>query len=473
VSLVNPVLFSQRFNVSPTALDTAALLDPFLNADTKLFIDPLLLEKSAHPTIKARGLAVLRAGFSNVLDLVEVSQRVGDAAWKAAVRLLNLEETAETCLGYGGASIRGSSRPDSIRQAILSTAKEIIQLGEKNPNVIPLMGLLEAGVGPDTISDMTTNFIRPVLAEITSDFCAANGIPTRAFKEFGGAQLPENPLRPGSPVLLVPRDILRDLPFATDWSEVSSVAMEVQSIRDAVNRMFGDITKANVTEKKEAIRAATLSSLTNVRALLRAVLDATEPYDQKADNFGYYALREILRANPALFSGKAAKPPQKDQKTLEGVVHEIVAAFTEMVEDNNLWELLWHGTEPKKERAAQLLFYGVAKNICSANNIDISPETNAGGGPVDFKFSTGYHGRYLVEIKLSKGTVVHGYQKQLEVYKKASKTHQAMLLVVQVGPLGAKFRTITRLKAEAEGRGERASAIALVDARRQRSASKR
>jgi len=473
MSLVNPVLFSQRFNVSPTALQQEDLLDPFLNADTKLFIDPLLLAKSAHPTIKAKGYPALRHGFSQVLDLVEASRTPDDAAWKAAMRLLNLRETAETCLGYGGASISGASRPDSLRQAILRTAKDIIELGEKNPNIIPLMGLLEEGVGPDTISDMTTNFLRPVLAEITSDFCARNGIPMRAFTGFGGAQLPENPLRPGSPVLLVPRDILRDLPFATDWSDVSRVALEVQEIRNAVNAMLGDIAKASRAERKHAIRAAALASLRNLRALLKAVADESDPYDAKVDPFGYYALRRVLRTDPSIFVGVAAQPAQKDQASLERVVNEIVTIFTDMVENNNLWELLWHNNEPKRERAAQLLFFAIANVICSANNIDISPETNAGGGPVDFKFSTGYHGRYLVEVKLSKGAVVHGYEKQLEVYKKASATHQAMLLVVVVGPWLQKQRTIAKLKADAEARGERTSSIRVVDGRRQASASKR
>jgi hypothetical protein len=76
-------------------------------------------------------------------------------------------------------------------------------------------------------------------------------------------------------------------------------------------------------------------------------------------------------------------------------------------------------------------------------------------------------------VKLSKGRVVHGYQKQLEVYKTASKTHQAMLLIVKVGPVDAKLRTINRMKADAEKRGERASAIRVVDGRRQLSASRR
>lgn len=74
-----------------------------------------------------------------------------------------------------------------------------------------------------------------------------------------------------------------------------------------------------------------------------------------------------------------------------------------------MWELVWNGTVPRHERASQLLFFAVANVMCAINNVDISPEINSGGGPVDFKFSTGYRGRVLVELKLSTGSVVHGY----------------------------------------------------------------
>src|SRR5690606_9744731 len=115
----------------------------------------------------------------------------------------------------------------------LTTTKEIITLGEKNPNVIPLMGLFESGVGPDTISDMTTNYILPILCEITEGFCQSQGVPLVPFGgRFGHAKLPKHPFHPrNQPVLLVPRDVLRDLPFATDWADVSHVILEVDEIR--------------------------------------------------------------------------------------------------------------------------------------------------------------------------------------------------------------------------------------------------
>jgi len=475
-TLILPVLFSTQFGIPSMTLEKAGLIDPILNSDTKLFIDPLLIAKSVNPVMRAKGIKLLEKRFRDVLDLLDSSQAVGDAAWKAAYKQLNLDERAETGLGYGGASTHGSSRPPKLRNAILGTAQEIIRLGEKNPNVIPLMGLFEEGVGPDTLSDMTTNVLVPLLCEITEAFCKVNGVPMKTFgATYGNRELPENPLStatPPLPVILVPRDILRDLPLAADWSDVSRVAMEVQEIRDAVNAMFGDWSKASVTDKKKALRAAALSSLKNLRELLRAVADASESYDEKADLDGHYTFRRILTDDRDRYKGLIKAPKAKTQETLRATVQAVLGEFKDLVEDNNLWELLWHGTEPRHERACQLLFFAVSNVLCAVNDVDISPETNSGGGPVDFKFSTGYHGRVLVEIKLSKGQVAHGYQKQLERYKEAAKTEAGVFVVVDVGGMQGKLRTIQRLQKEAEKRGETVSQIVYVDARRQKSASK-
>lgn len=475
-SLIQPVLFSAKFQISSSALEKAGLIDPILNSDTKLFIDPLLIAKSANPIMRDRGISVLKQRFSDILDLLDTSQAVGDVAWKGAYKQLNLDERAETGLGYGGASTRGSSRPPKLRNAILTTAQQIIRLGEKNPNVIPLMGLFEEGVGPDTLSDMTTNALLALLAEVTEEFCISNGIPTKKYGLlYGNRNLPENPFSkadPPLPVILVPRDILRDLPLAADWSDVSRVAMEVQEIRDAVNAMFGDWSKASVTEKKKALRSAALASLANLRELLKAVVDASESYDEKADLDGHYTFRRILTEDRARYKGLITQPAEHTQETLQATVEAVLVEFKNLVEDNNLWELLWYGGEARHERAAQLLFFAVSNVLCAVNDVDISPETNSGGGPVDFKFSTGYQGRILVEMKLSKGQVVHGYQKQLERYKQAAKTDGGIFVVVDVGRMQGKLRTIQRLQKEAEARGETASKIVYVDARRRKSASK-
>ncbi|WP_457662836.1 hypothetical protein [Sinorhizobium medicae] len=109
--------------------------------------------------------------------------------------------------------------------------------------------------------------------------------------------------------------------------------------------------------------------------------------------------------------------------------------------------------------------------FCKANNIDISPETHSGGGPVDFKFSKGYSNRLVVEIKLSKGTVVHGYKSQLEVYKTAANTDAGLFLVVDVGGMGRKLSDIKKHQQLSREAGHTVSDIVVVDGKRKRSAS--
>ncbi|MGY4376229.1 hypothetical protein ACVWZ3_003868 [Bradyrhizobium sp. i1.3.6] len=126
-------------------------------------------------------------------------------AWTAALKLLDLHERSETCLGYGGAGT--SAGPDRLKARILDTTKQIVSLGVTNPEIIGLMGIFEDKVGPDTISDLTTNSILRALEEITGDFRKVHSIRTRKFiigvEEF---ELPENSLKPGTGFALVPKD---------------------------------------------------------------------------------------------------------------------------------------------------------------------------------------------------------------------------------------------------------------------------
>src|SRR5712672_126776 len=155
--IVNPKLFSQQFGVPKAGIDKAGFLDPLLNADTKLFIDPLLLRHSKNTTLKTKGVAAFRKRTADIVNLLMATPTNSGPAWTAALRLLDLHERRETCLGYGGAGTSGSSRPDSLKGRILNTTRDIVNLGVKNPEIIGLMGIFEDDVGPDTISDMTTN----------------------------------------------------------------------------------------------------------------------------------------------------------------------------------------------------------------------------------------------------------------------------------------------------------------------------
>ncbi|WP_441233868.1 chromosomal replication initiator DnaA [Bradyrhizobium sp. 930_D9_N1_4] len=473
--LINPKIFSQEFGITSASLDNEGLLDPVLNADTKLFVDPLLLKMSTHPVLASSGVQAFEKRMSDIIELLAESNGPGDAPWKAAMKWLALHERSETCLGYGGTGTSGRDRPDSLKEKILTTAKQIVDVGVRNPELIILMGMFEAGVGPDSISDLTTNSILRVLEKITTDFCSRHSIPlSKFFLEFEEYELPANPTRAGSGIFLVPKDILRELPVATDWADIDRVVSFNSQLRHMVNQMIGNITKATVLQKKSALKRIALSDPQHFQTLIRDLLAGNPTgYDFEKDKKGFEALRQALLTAAQQYPLTIAKPAASTLSELVRVVGEITMQFKQLIENNNLSHLLWEGSTPRSEKSAQLVYFGVADSYCKANNLDISPEVHSGGGPVDFKFSSGYAFRVLVEIKLSTGSVAHGYETQIEIYKAASQTEEGLFLIINVGGMGSKLSRIQTIQQNQVKAGKKASEIVVVDATKKASASKR
>ena len=471
----SPTLFSAYFGVPSRSLATAGLIDPFLDVDVPLFVDPVLLDKSSNKTINTTAIARFRTHFEILVRLLAISKSENDAAWKGARRQLDLREPPENGLGYGGSGRSGSSRPEDLREVILRTSKEIITLGASDPEMISLMGFFEEDVGPDTISDMTTTVIMDDLAAITEAFCQANGVPLFSFNVCANHKLPKfiDPKGRAVPIVLVPVDIVRELPIANDWSDIERAAMENARIRDRVNQFLGNIIKPTVVDRKRALRRAALGSPADFDFFLASVKANVSNYDPNLDALGYYRLKAIIANGFPNLKQALAYNLDLGPNEIMRVVKDSIAQFKRHVEAGNLWEELWVGNKPKKERASQLIYYAIADVFCKANDVDISPEANMGGGPIDFKFSRGYQARVLVEMKRSGGTVVHGYEKQLEFYKSASQTEFGVFVIIDYGDLGNKLNEITRIRDERLKKGERASDIVVIDATRKASASKR
>jgi hypothetical protein len=470
----NPTLFSRYFGVAASELDAAGLIDPFVDVDTPLFIDPVLLATSAHPAISDTAYAAFRLHFSNFIRLLTISQCEGDVAWRAAQQLLDLREPAENGLGYGGSGRSGSSRPDEVRETIMRTSKEVITLGANDPEMISLMGFFEENVGPDTISDFTTRVIVQQLAEITHDFCQKHKIPLKEVEHLPGYQLPTFD-RNGviKAIVLVPRDIVRDLPIANDWGEITAAIEQSDRVRQGVNRLLGGIARPTVADRKEAMRAFALQSPATFTEFLAAVKEHVRTYDPNLDPLAYFKMKSIFAEGFGELKNPKAYDFTKGPEEVRRAVLDSLDLFKRHVENGNLWEELWLGERPKKERASQLIYYAIADAYCKANGIDISPEANMGGGPVDFKFSSGYNSRVLVEMKRSSGTVRHGYERQLDFYRAAAETDYAVFVVMDFGDMGDKLDQITQIQAERRAAGLRASDIVVIDATKKQSASKR
>lgn len=479
--ITNPVRFSTHFGIDPAALDRVGVLDPTLNADTRLFIDPFLIPSSAHKEMSIDGRATYEKHFRQIIGLLAGSKQANDAPWRSAKRLLQFPEVKWTCLGYGGQSVSGSGSGPFTTDGLIQTAKEIVDLGITDPDLFVAMGVFEEGIGPDRISDMATNVILPDLLKFNRRVLSILGLPVQAATltlKNGAthqADLPMNPYeKGGAPIILVPADILRDLPIVTDWSDVSDAASKNAVLRNQVNRQIADIWKRKTLKDKARLRQWATGSKQGFETFLSLLKSSSpQPYDITGDPLGELVWRRVAETIATDEPFALSSPAKATGADVAEVVLKIIEQFQFLIEKRRHSEDLYHKGKPRPEKAAQRLFFAVASSYCKANNIDLTPEADTGNGPVDFKMSSGFSGRVLVEVKLSTNPkVLAGYEKQLQAYKDAEQTTHGFYVVIDVGGMGKKDQRLLARKNALAEEGKLTSEIVLIDATRRPSASK-
>lgn len=473
----NPITFAGLYKISPKTLNKLRVVNPTLDVDTKLFIDPLLLENSKHSEMHTARKQYI-GYFETAVKLLARSQGYNDVPWRNARRLFEFEEIRGTCLGYSAASIFGNAFGPKLIERVMDTAKAIVNLGISDPDLFVAMALLEDDIGPDRISDMTTNVIIDSIISFNARILnILKKIPTEEFTILDRkCSLPRNPYQTRRiPIILVPDDIVRPLPIVTDWDEVCNIAAENDRLRNRVNRDIAEIWKTKAKRDKERLKEEALHSKTAFQTLLDVIHEVPHrPYNVQEDPEGLIKWAEVARIFSDEYPLKIKKPTTTNlDKALE-IVKVIVNQFKQLIENNGLWKNLYHNGKPLKEKYAQRLFFAIAYAYCKANKLDVTPEADSGNGPVDFKFSGGFDSRVLVEVKLSTNRkLVHGYETQLEVYKESEETMRAIYLVIDLGMTQKKRNQLFKVSNEASGRGDPLSDIVFVDGSIKASASKR
>ncbi|MAI36178.1 hypothetical protein [Alteromonas sp.] len=473
----NPATISSEFGVDVAVLDKLGVVNVLLNTDTLVFIDPLLLKGSAHKEISAGAYQSYRERFEKIIKLLSVSKAVDDVPWRNAKRLFRFSEISWTCLGYG-TTVKGSGFGKDLISSTLDTASQIVALGVDDIDLFMALALFEEGIGPDRISDMTTNIILSDLISFSDRVNKTLKIPTKQFKVgTNNYNLVVNPYS-DQPLIFVPNDIVRDLPIASDWSDISSVVRENEELRERVNDHVGEIWATMTKKQKQILKKAALRSKEAFQQVMDMIREVEPtPYDFKNDrngeSFWIVLLNQIPRDYPYDLSSYADRKLSADE--VVEVVNKILNQFQDLIENKGLWKELWdENGKPRKEKASQRLFFAVAYSYCKANNIDLTPEADSGNGPVDFKLSQGFDSRLVVEVKLSNnGSLVHGYEKQLEIYKKADDTDLGVFLIIDVGGIGKKYGAVQKIRNDFIKEHGKASDIWYVDGNQKASASKR
>jgi len=425
--------FSDVFNINYD--DSCDWFDPVLTVDTKLFIDPFqIYEREIGLFIGSH--AEIISFFNDVFSLI--ARTAGDTNhlfWRRASNLLIFPEVRELCLGYASGSVHGSGTGIGFSKIIASSLWEAVLAGIDHFSHFEEIGILREGIGADRISDITANILRHRLCKYTSNICNEYNVATKHFEYRRGIfsdlkwrkhifGLPINPYN-GFPILLCPKIFLRELPsISADNFWDYCYFNENEMLRDE----FGsDITRR--VDKKTIIDYARRHAALREKYIRHIEAEGTSPYDYSRDERGlikwYDETSLHCRSYPLSLVFRT-------EKEFLSRIDLMISEFVNFVENNRGWSLLWNDNKiPKTEEAAQLLFLGILKHYCKANNIDISKEVNIGRGPVDFKTSHGYAFRALLELKLARnGKFWNGLEKQLPKYQEAENVSIGYFVII-------------------------------------------
>ncbi|MGE8645354.1 hypothetical protein [Acinetobacter vivianii] len=427
--------FSDSYKIDYQVYEVLGALDPILGIDTRLFIDPLLVKNTKIPEFQEAGIKIEKY-FESILTLLKACQKEKDIFWNQAVGLFKSSEISGLSIGYGKDTDGGGGIGKIKKLEILKNLKQILDAGTDDPAIFELIGGFQDGIGPDLISDLISNILINDLVAYTQRICSELNIPLVELsfsKNYKPEKLPKNILN-GKPIILVPKEFLRDLPIADSFMDIDWICKHNDELRRYLNSVIeGSFKKITIKEQKGHIRKAIIDDPDFLKEILEAYRNQPPKYydfldDPKGETIWYEVSKNYVKEYP-LFLQLSNQPTIDD---IYSTVEKICENFKVLIEDNQLCKLLYDRDGRRKpESAAQLLFFGIANAYCLANNIDLSPESDAGRGPVDFKFSNGANCKVLVEVKLtSNSKLKKGFESQLPIYQKAEKSQKGIYLVI-------------------------------------------
>ena len=266
------IFFSDYFHIDRSKLAEMGVFNPMLNLDTHLFIDPLLLKSSKHPIIREQAFDEYNEFFSNIIKLLPKSKCPGDFVWKVVESKFPKKEIGGTCLGYGANSTSGRGISAKVLTSLLNTAKQIVDIGITDPELFSLLPLFNKGIGPDTISDITTSAIHKSLLNFTAEQAKKLQIPLVKCEIEGELfEVIKNPCKKRSYIILLPTDILRDLPLVRDWDDIANAASFNHNLRIRVNKLVASIFRIRSKQRQKNYINSILADKSAIQDLIQTI----------------------------------------------------------------------------------------------------------------------------------------------------------------------------------------------------------
>ena len=443
------------------------VFDALIDKDSYFFINIIRLRESAIPEFKTAYSNVNRF-FSDLATLLDAADdpNTKDKMYRAARKMCRFHEVNGINLGFAS-STYGAGWGEVLTDQFLNDAYQIVKKGCKQPEIFHLVSLFEENVAGDRVSDMIATIIEPDIRKYTLRIMSELGVTEHNYPElkFSTDGLVQNPYK-SAPILLLPVEILHELPVARDWYDIDRVASENETIRKEISAEIGaEWTRWASTEQKRYLRDHIFMD----PEVCDRVINGYKKQELGALNLkedpeylAHLLLKKTLRTI-------GIKTDKEFPSSFDATMH-IIAILKDWIENNRGWAEIQDAPTKRREKAVQRYMHLAAKDYVDKNNLDISCESDNGRGPVDIKMSRG-RDKTLAEIKLSSNNqYLHGYQNQIQEYGKGERARKLIYVFVDVGNPG-RLKTIKTLHRKNLAQGIDCPELVIIDARKKNAAN--
>lgn len=460
------ITITDYLEINKEKFDELRAFDSFLDINSKLFVSPMLLKRTSNKYFQGCYDKILEQ-FSTILKLLKISRQKNDRYWNEAVKRLVSKEEKGLSLGYARTSDKGSGISVEIAEKIISVAKEFVDIEKDFPEIFEVMCVFEKGIGSDRISDIILNNIKKEIYQYSEYIFSHFEIKKENYVYKDKIyKLPTNKYN-NQPILVIDKELLLDLPVAEDFNDIDYVSSFNEKTRREFSSYLNISNKRKKYTKNEIKRLFMGNKKFYSSFLEKYREDEIEPYDFSLDKNGeikwYYTSKEFVKENPLNI-----------EKNIDvyKLAKTICNQFKYLIEEKGLWKSLYDDNGViLSESHSQNLFFGIADSYCKANDIDISRENNNGNGPVDFKISSGYKNKTIVEIKKSSNNqLLHCYETQIPIYMAQEEIEKGIFLLID---LGDHDQRVINFKNAMQKYKNTKIELIEVDGRKKDSASKR
>lgn len=453
------VLFSKEFDIPEEGLIRVGVFDVLIDEDSHFFINIKRLQTTNIPEF-AGAYGKINEYFHGIGVLLKAST-LGDKLYRSALTKFNFPEVNGINLGFSSGS-HGAGFGDQLRNQIIRDAYEIIKSGSEQPEIFHLTSLFEENVGPDRLSDMVARLVYRNIVDYTRRVNTELGITPERYPrcQFSDG-IVINPYKRRVNLLLLPVDILHELPIARCWDDVDRVCRENEAIRNELNELVGsEWSKMASSQKKKYLREWVFKNPVRLHRIIDSYREAkVEPYNVFSD---IEYLVGFLKSTLSL---------PREQSTSFDASKRILESYQEWVEYHRGALVLNNADTRSAEKTVQRTIHATALMFCKEHNWDINPEEDGGRGPVDFKISRG-NDKTVIEVKLSSNQqCVHGLATQIEEYAIAEDTKSKIFVVVDTGNHSERVQSVLKKRDELEIEGKEPAHVVVIDAKPKISAS--